>query len=386
MITRIILENWRSHENTSLEFSKGTNVIVGITGAGKSSIMNALCYALFGTFPDLQQRKIKLDDVIMNKPYEKEHARVYVELETNGEKQTIERTITRGKGSTENYYRKNGALIEGPNSKRVTEKITEALGMNYELFSKAVYSEQNNVEYFLEIPRGQRKQKLDELLGITRLEQARKNAGKAAKQLKAKAEEMEKQAKDTPTQEEIQEKEEQLQNLALQTFELEKNQDNKKLQELQQEYLRIKNAGDQHEELQKQKEKEKGRMEALKQKIKEPTRPLQEITEELEKVRKEITTAEQKEKEKRALEKLASEAEGSIARLQKEEHETAKELQSTPRTEDLKKALEKIDKEFLENKSKNQSNRNKIKEIEENHIILNNHSFYTNVMWGYYGK
>ena len=25
-----------------------------------------------------------------------------------------------------------------------------------------------------------------------------------------------------------------------------------------------------------------------------------------------------------------------------------------------------------------------IKEIEENHIILNNHSFYVNVMWGYY--
>jgi hypothetical protein len=27
-----------------------------------------------------------------------------------------------------------------------------------------------------------------------------------------------------------------------------------------------------------------------------------------------------------------------------------------------------------------------IKEIEENHIILNNHSFYINTMWGYYGK
>jgi len=27
-----------------------------------------------------------------------------------------------------------------------------------------------------------------------------------------------------------------------------------------------------------------------------------------------------------------------------------------------------------------------IKEIEENHLILNNHSFYVNIMWGYYGK
>lgn len=27
-----------------------------------------------------------------------------------------------------------------------------------------------------------------------------------------------------------------------------------------------------------------------------------------------------------------------------------------------------------------------IKEIEENHIILNNHSFFVNIMWGHYGK
>ncbi|MBI2522847.1 nucleotidyltransferase domain-containing protein [Candidatus Woesearchaeota archaeon] len=27
-----------------------------------------------------------------------------------------------------------------------------------------------------------------------------------------------------------------------------------------------------------------------------------------------------------------------------------------------------------------------VKEIGENHVILNNHSFYINVMWGYYGK
>ena len=27
-----------------------------------------------------------------------------------------------------------------------------------------------------------------------------------------------------------------------------------------------------------------------------------------------------------------------------------------------------------------------IKEIEEKHIILNNHSFYVNIMWGQYGK
>ena len=41
------------------------------------------------------------------------------------------------------------------------------------------------------------------------------------------------------------------------------------------------------------------------------------------------------------------------------------------------------DKTFIKTIGKQE---NLIKEIEENHIILNNHSYYVNVMWEYYGK
>ncbi|MBU0586228.1 AAA family ATPase, partial [Candidatus Micrarchaeota archaeon] len=37
MLTSISLENWRSHLNTNLNFKKGTNLIIGIMGSGKSS-------------------------------------------------------------------------------------------------------------------------------------------------------------------------------------------------------------------------------------------------------------------------------------------------------------------------------------------------------------
>src|SRR3989344_2305826 len=45
--------------------------------------------------------------------------------------------------------------------------------------------------------------------------------------------------------------------------------------------------------------------------------------------------------------------------------------------------IKMAEKTFL--KSVNQQE-DLIKEIEENHIILNNHSFYVNIMWGCYGK
>lgn len=51
MITKLILENWRSHENTEFEFAKGTNVIVGAMGSGKSSAMDAISFCAVRNVP-----------------------------------------------------------------------------------------------------------------------------------------------------------------------------------------------------------------------------------------------------------------------------------------------------------------------------------------------
>ena len=62
MIHTLLLKNWRTHENTSLEFGRGTNLIIGIMGSGKSAVLDGLCYALFGTFPAAKRREVSLED------------------------------------------------------------------------------------------------------------------------------------------------------------------------------------------------------------------------------------------------------------------------------------------------------------------------------------
>ena len=84
MITKVTLKNWRSHLNSTLEFSGGTNALIGIMGSGKSSILGAICFGLFGTNPELQSRKLKLDDLIMNKPSLKDMAEVEVSFRIDG--------------------------------------------------------------------------------------------------------------------------------------------------------------------------------------------------------------------------------------------------------------------------------------------------------------
>jgi exonuclease SbcC len=183
MITELVLKNWRSHEDSEFTFSKGTNVLVGNMGSGKSAAMNAISFALFGTFPDLQSKKLGLDDVIMNKPSVKNNATITLTLRWRDKDYTIKREIQRGKGTTLSELYEGDKLLEGPQTKRVNEHICELLQIDYDLFSRAVYSEQNAIDYFLEIPKGQRKQKLDELLHIDRYESARKSLVTVVKRL-----------------------------------------------------------------------------------------------------------------------------------------------------------------------------------------------------------
>ena len=60
MLKTLNLDQWRTHKTSELEFGSGTNVIVGVMGSGKSSIVNAISYALFGTFPALKSKQVTL--------------------------------------------------------------------------------------------------------------------------------------------------------------------------------------------------------------------------------------------------------------------------------------------------------------------------------------
>lgn len=175
MINKVRLKNWKSHLDSELSFAAGTNGLVGIVGSGKTSILDAICFTLFGTFPALQSRKIKLEDVIMKKPSPKDYAEIEVWFHLNGKNYSAKRTIEKRKGTSYSEIRENGKVVESPSTKSVTSCVEKILKVNYELFSKAIYSEQNALDYFLTLGKGQRMKKIDELLMIHKFEKARAN-------------------------------------------------------------------------------------------------------------------------------------------------------------------------------------------------------------------
>jgi len=175
MIDKITLQNWRTHKDSVLEFGAGTNVIVGVMGSGKSSLVNAISYSLFGTFPALKSKQVSLNEIIMNKPNQCDISQTILEFSHGEKKYIVERKIKLD-GTNEAKLSCGGRLIAGPKQKDVNEKVEILLGLKYELFSRAVYAEQNEMDFFLRLSPGDRKKKFDELLELSKYEDARKNS------------------------------------------------------------------------------------------------------------------------------------------------------------------------------------------------------------------
>lgn len=172
MITKLKVKNWKSHETTELAFCSGTNALLGIMGSGKTSLIQAVSFALFGDLPELRHKQITLDDLIMRKPTSKRQASVSLDFTFSGKNYSVLRVIEKGSGTTKAELREEGKLI-ATQPKKVTEEIVSLLKADYELFEKAVYARQNDIDFFLTLSAPERKRKMDSLLNLDKIESAR---------------------------------------------------------------------------------------------------------------------------------------------------------------------------------------------------------------------
>ncbi len=175
MLNYLELENWKAHGKTAINFSKGTNIFIGQMGAGKSSVLDAISFALFGTFPGIKNRRTKTNLLIRNRPDQKNTSKVKLSFTIEGIEYVVERTISIH-DSAKARLEKNGSYLQSQ-PERVTEEITNALKIDYDVFSRAVYSEQNRLDYFLEVGASDRKKQIDNLLGIDKFATAQENSG-----------------------------------------------------------------------------------------------------------------------------------------------------------------------------------------------------------------
>jgi exonuclease SbcC len=165
MLEKLILENWKSHYKTEIDFESGYNVFTGNIGSGKSSIIEGLVFALFGTTMSVNSRKIQIKDLIMAKPTQMESSKITLYFKIDDNNYSVERILYNTKSSQAKLY-KNDKLISGPKPNDVNAEIEKILGLNIDTFMRANYSEQNQIDFFLKMQSAQRKQMFDNIFDI----------------------------------------------------------------------------------------------------------------------------------------------------------------------------------------------------------------------------
>ncbi len=183
MIEKIMLQNWKSHGQSEFSFTPGTNIIVGPMGAGKSSVLQAISFALFGTFSELKKKEMKISDIVRRGAGELQ-ASISLELKTskNGAIE-IRRVIEDGNTKEASVREKDGRLLAGTNPAQVNAYLRDILKIDEDVFLRTVYAKQNEADIFLSLAPNERKTRLDELMCIDKFETARKGCVRLCNQL-----------------------------------------------------------------------------------------------------------------------------------------------------------------------------------------------------------
>ena len=169
IFTKLKLENFKSHENTTIKFDKGISVIVGENGAGKSTILEAISFALFK-----QHTAKRIDDLVRNNS---DYMSVSLEFISNGREYKIVRTKKSSmkssifkRTSTQGDYVK---MADG--DKDVASEIHQILDIDSDLFLNAIYIRQGEIADLVDKTAAEKNELIGKLLGLDSLEKAWKN-------------------------------------------------------------------------------------------------------------------------------------------------------------------------------------------------------------------
>jgi DNA repair protein SbcC/Rad50 len=184
----LVMEGFLAYRHrTHVDFSDtDLFVLSGPTGAGKSSVIDAMTFALFGTIPRLDDRR-SVAPVISALS---DQARVSFEFSIDDEAYTAVRLVQRkGSGaSTDEARLQHGDDVLASGADEVTKAVTALIGLSYEHFTKAVVLPQGAFADFLTDRPSDRQALLRALLDLGLFEQVKVLANERAAVSRARIE------------------------------------------------------------------------------------------------------------------------------------------------------------------------------------------------------
>jgi exonuclease SbcC len=162
-------------------------VITGPTGAGKTSLLDAMIFALYGKVPRAGAQSVR--DLVSHGVAE---SRVRLEFELDGERYQIARRLPRNGAQSATLERFEGdgwrSAVDGGGVRHVNECIERLLKLPFDAFTRAVVLPQGEFHRFLTGERDGRRQILTQLLGLGHYAEMGRRARNRAMELRTKIE------------------------------------------------------------------------------------------------------------------------------------------------------------------------------------------------------
>ena len=167
----LILKNFKSHENTNIDFNPGITVIVGENGAGKSTIFEAISYALFKKTTSGQNNLVKSS----KDPHVKNEMSVELTFEERGVEYKVIRSKKSSKTSSTLYQKdiNDGRFnVLSAGNSQVDKDLKSIINVDADLFLNAIYIRQGEIANLVSKQPAERKKLITKLLKIEELEKA----------------------------------------------------------------------------------------------------------------------------------------------------------------------------------------------------------------------
>jgi len=166
LLKTLALRNYRKYKEAFIEFPDGVIGIIGLNGVGKTTLVEAIGWVLFGHVAARTTKElIKREGASAHEP-----CSVALDFELEGDRYSVVREMTGKNLVPKASLMVNGKLIT-TNADEVSAAIQEKIGMDHLAFFTSVFARQKELNALSVMKAAERKKLVLRMLGIERIEQ-----------------------------------------------------------------------------------------------------------------------------------------------------------------------------------------------------------------------